>query len=80
MTSNSIQFGARLQLSYSLSAFNVAGFLSLDVLIHRHPFHFIADVAAILAVRTGSHVLFAVRASLDARRADALARARNRIV
>jgi hypothetical protein len=64
VTSNTIQFGARLQLSYSLSVFNVAGFLSLDVLIHRHPFHFIADVAAMLAVRTGSHVLFSIQLHL----------------
>jgi hypothetical protein len=64
VTSNTIQFGARLQLSYGLSVFNVAGFLSLDVLIHRHPFHFIANVAAMLAVRTGTHVLFAVQLHL----------------
>ena len=64
VTANTIQFGARLQLSYSLSVFNVAGFLSLDVLVHRHPFHFIADVAAMLAVRTGRHVLFSVQLHL----------------
>ena len=34
------------------SVFNVYGFLGLDVLIQFNPFHFIAEIAAMLAVRT----------------------------
>ena len=44
------------------SVFNVYGFV--DLRRHRsnfHPFHFIAEIAAMLAVRSGSHTLFAVR-------------------
>ena len=61
VTSNTVQFGARVELKYGVSIFNVYGFVSLDVLINFNPFHFIAEMAAMLAVRTGSHVLFSVR-------------------
>jgi len=64
ITSNTVQFGARLEVSYRLSAFNVYGFLALDVLIHLRPFAFVAEIAGMIAVRTGSHVLFSIRLKL----------------
>jgi hypothetical protein len=64
VTSNTIQFGARLDLAYKLSIFSVKGFLSLDVVITRSPFHFVAEVAGMVAVRTGSHVLFSIQLQL----------------
>lgn len=64
VTSNTVQFGAKVELSYGVKVFNVYGFLSLDVLIQFNPFHFIAEIAAMLAVRTGSKTLFSVRLEL----------------
>jgi hypothetical protein len=64
VTSNTVQFGARLELSYGFSAFNVYGFLGFDVLIHPLPFSFVADIAGMIAVRTGDHVLFSIRLEL----------------
>jgi hypothetical protein len=63
VTSNTLQFGARVELYAGADIFNVYGFLSLDVLIQFDPFHFIAEVSAMLAVRTGKSTLFAVRLS-----------------
>ncbi len=61
ITSNTVQFGARLELYAGADIFNVYGFLGLDVLIQFNPFCFIAELQAMLAVRTGSHTLFAVK-------------------
>ena len=64
VTSNTVQFGARVEAYYGVSAFNVYGFLGLDVLIQFDPFHFVAEIAAMLAVRTGSDVLFSIKVDL----------------
>ena len=64
ITSNTVQFGARLELSFGFSAFNVYGFLGYDVLIHPVPFAFVADIAGLIAVRTGDHVLFSISLQL----------------
>ncbi len=64
LTSNTVQFGAKVELSAGASVFNIYGFLALDVLIQIDPFHFIAQVGAMLAVRTGSHTLFSVKLAL----------------
>jgi hypothetical protein len=64
VTSNTIQFGARIELSYGVHGFNVYGFLGLDAVITRIPFHFVADTAAKIAVRSGSHVLFSIQLQL----------------
>ena len=64
VTSNTVQFGARVEAYYGVSAFNVYGFLGLDVLIQFDPFHFVAEIAAMLAVRTGRDVLFSIKVNL----------------
>jgi hypothetical protein len=64
ITSNTVQFGSKIELSADASVFNVYGFLSLDVLVQFSPLYFIADVAAMLAVRSGSHTLFSVKLKL----------------
>jgi hypothetical protein len=64
ITSNTVQFGAKIELYAGADIFNVYGFLALDVLIQFDPFHFVAEIAAMLAVRTGSSVLFSVRLDL----------------
>ncbi len=64
VTSNTLQFGARLDLAYRFSMFKVAGFVALDVLLTRSPFYFMAEVAGMVAVSAGSHSLFAIRLQL----------------
>jgi hypothetical protein len=64
VTSNTVQFGAKVELYAGASVFNVYGFLALDVLIQLNPFKFIAQVNAMLAVRCGSSTLFSVSLEL----------------
>ena len=65
VTSNTIQFGARIQLSYRVGGgFGVEGFLSVDAVIHPVSFRFTADGAAMVAVRAGGKVLFSIQLSL----------------
>jgi hypothetical protein len=67
VTSNSVQFGAGVEVMYGVKFFNVFGFVSLDVLIQFNPFRFIAEISAMFGVRVGSDVLFGiqVRGSID---------------
>jgi hypothetical protein len=57
LTSNTVQFGSRLDFSYSASGFTLAGFLGFDALFQFTPFVFIADVGAMVALKRGSSVL-----------------------
>jgi uncharacterized protein DUF6603 len=43
LTFNTVQFGARLDVSYSAAVFTLAGFLGFDALFQFAPFQFIAD-------------------------------------
>jgi hypothetical protein len=61
ITANTVQFGARAELFFGVDAFNVYGFIGLDVLIQFDPFHFIATLTAMLAVRSGSSTLMGIR-------------------
>lgn len=54
VTSNTVQFGARVEVYARASSFNVYGFIAFDVLFQFSPFRFIADVSAMLALRVGS--------------------------
>jgi len=67
VTSNTVQFGARAELYAAAAGFNVYGFVSFDVLFHRKPFHFLADIHAKLVLRRGTSVVMGikVRAELD---------------
>jgi hypothetical protein len=64
VTSNTVQFGAKIELRAGASVFNVYGFLSLDALLTFDPFHFVVQIGAMLAVRSGSSTLFSVRLDL----------------
>jgi hypothetical protein len=57
LTSNTVQFGARFDFSYSAAGFTLAGFLGFDALFQFAPFEFIADVGAMVALKRGSNVL-----------------------
>jgi hypothetical protein len=60
LTSNTVQFGARLDFSYSAAGFTLAGFLGFDALFQFSPFEFIADVGAMVALKRGGSVLMGV--------------------
>ncbi|MEP7012242.1 MAG: DUF6603 domain-containing protein [Acidobacteriota bacterium] len=61
ITSNTVQFGAKAELMYGIDIFNIFGFIAFDVLIQFDPFRFVAELTAMLGVRTGSHVLMGIR-------------------
>jgi hypothetical protein len=64
VTSNTVQFGAKIELYAGVDVFNVYGFIGLDALIQFDPFHFIVQIGAMIAVRSGSSTLFSIRLSL----------------
>jgi hypothetical protein len=63
ITSNTVQFGAKLELYAGAGKFNVYGFLSFDVLFQFNPFYFIASVNAKLALRVGSKSIASISLS-----------------
>ncbi len=63
ITSNSVQSGARVELYAEACGFNIYGFLGYDLLVQFNPFHFIATIAAGLALREGTDVLFGISVS-----------------
>jgi hypothetical protein len=64
LTSNTAQFGARLELYAKAWKFNAYGFLSFDVLFQFNPFYFVAEVTAMLALRVGSSSIASIKLSL----------------
>jgi hypothetical protein len=60
LTSNTVQFGSRLDLSVSAGGFGLAGFLSFDALMELDPLSFVVDVAGAIAVTAGGHTLLSV--------------------
>jgi hypothetical protein len=60
VTSNTVQFGARIDLRFEVASFSVVGFLLFDVLFQFSPFHFEAHIGAGLAVKCGSSTLFSI--------------------
>lgn len=64
ITSNTFQFGARLELYAEAAGFNVYGFLAFDVLFQFSPFYFIAGIRAMLALRRGSSSIASISLAL----------------
>ena len=64
VTSNTAQFGAKLELYAAAWKFNVYGFLSFDVLFQFNPFYFIAEITAMLALRVGSSSFASIKLTL----------------
>ena len=64
VTSNTAQFGARLELYAAAWKFNVYGFLTFDVLFQFNPFYFIAEITAMLALRVGSSSFASIKLTL----------------
>jgi hypothetical protein len=51
VTSNTAQFGARVEVFFGLSALNVQGHLGFDALFQFSPFYFIIEISASLSVK-----------------------------
>jgi hypothetical protein len=51
VTSNTLQFGARVEISAEIAKCGLSGHLAFDVLVQRDPTHFVADASAGIAVR-----------------------------
>jgi len=60
VTSNTVQFGAKIDFRFSVSEFKVVGYLYFDVLFQFSPFKFIAGIGAGLEVKIGSTTLFSI--------------------
>ncbi|QSA98825.1 DUF6603 domain-containing protein [Methylococcus sp. EFPC2] len=65
LTSNTVQFGGRLDFAYSASGFTLAGFLGMDALFQFDPFAFVAEIAAQVALKRGRSTLMAVGLNLS---------------
>jgi hypothetical protein len=57
VTSNTVQFGAKVELYAEAGSFNVYGFLGYDVLFQLDPFRFIADLYGGIALREDMDVI-----------------------
>ncbi|MBE2315695.1 hypothetical protein DVA67_006895 [Solirubrobacter sp. CPCC 204708] len=65
LTSNTVQFGARVDLSAKAGSFSLTGFLSFDALLTLAPLGFMVDIAAKLAVKAGGKTLLSVSLELS---------------
>ena len=60
VTSNTAQFGARVEVYFGLSAFGISGHLGFDALFQFSPFYFIITISASLDVKVFGVGLFSV--------------------
>ncbi len=60
ITSNTVQFGAKVELYSSACGCKIHGFLGFDVLLQFSPFHFIAEIQAGVAVSVWGYTLMSV--------------------
>ena len=60
LTANTLQFGARVELTAGTGSFNVHGWLGFDALCERHPLAFTFDLSAGVDLRHGTDVLASV--------------------
>jgi hypothetical protein len=66
VTSNTVQFGARLDLVYAIGrGFRVEGHFGFDVLFQFSPFRLLAHVEAGVAIKRGSSEYLSIHLSLD---------------
>ncbi len=61
LTSNTLQFGSRMELFARAAGFSIEGFVGYDVLIQFDPFAFAAGYYASLQLKRGSRNLFKVK-------------------
>jgi hypothetical protein len=60
LTSNTVQFGARLDLHAAGGGFSFAGSVGFDALVQLAPLAFVVDIGAALALRYRGHLLLGV--------------------
>lgn len=60
VTSNTVQFGAKVELYAAAWKFNIYGMVAFDALFQFSPFYFIISLEGMIAVRIGTDVLFAL--------------------
>lgn len=60
VTSNTVQFGARVEIFFGLSEFKIEGHLAFDALFQFSPFHFIITISASMDVKVFGVGLFSV--------------------
>ncbi|MFO7679610.1 MAG: DUF6603 domain-containing protein [Chloroflexota bacterium] len=63
VTSNTVQFGAKAELSLGFSAIKIQGHIGFDVLIQFSPFYFIAQISASVSLKVFGIGLFSIRLS-----------------
>ena len=67
VTSNTVQFGARVELFFGLDILNVQGHVAFDALFQFSPFYFVIEISASLSVKVFGAGVFSVsiRGSLE---------------
>ncbi len=63
VTSNTAQFGAKVEVYFGVSAFNIDGHIGFDALFQFSPFYFIISISASLSVKVFGVGLFSVHMS-----------------
>jgi hypothetical protein len=61
VTSNTVQFGARVEVFFGFSVLNVKGHLAFDALFQFSPFYFIIEISASVSVNVFGAGLFSIR-------------------
>jgi hypothetical protein len=61
ITSNTFQIGAAVDLFVGVDGFGIAGFLSFDTLIQRHPFHFDGDISGAVTLSVAGEDLMSLK-------------------
>jgi hypothetical protein len=60
LTSNTVQFGSRVDLYASKAGFSIHGYLGFDALFQLSPFKFVVDIEAGVSLKKGSRTLMEV--------------------
>lgn len=62
-TSNTVQFGAKLDIFFGISGFEISGYLSLDALFQFSPFYMIIDIAGRVSLKVAGIDLLTIKLS-----------------
>jgi Family of unknown function (DUF6603) len=65
VTSNTVQFGARAEVFFGISALNVEGYIGFDALFQFSPFYFIIEISAEFSVNVFGIGMFSVRVRMS---------------
>ena len=65
ITSNTVQFGAKIDFRFKAGSLSVVGYLQFDVLFQFSPFKFLCNISAGLEVKAGSSTLFSIKLDFE---------------